>query len=299
MAELGCQRRGLRTALACIATALVALPYSGVAAGLASETFTNADGTVLTTTVDPDARLVRYDFDFSTLPYSYEQISLALPDGTAVVFWAPYIHRDNPISPFSTGFIINDDSGLQMEYQTAATPPAVSWIEFHFRQEFTFVGLVLPDVESENVQVTFREPTGGFPPDQEDNVKLRAFAPVFASSPPGQVAGVLMDKSMGPVQLTLFWGTSCSTSAADYAVYEGTLESLRVGLYDHSSVRCSDVTPLLQETLVPTAGETYYLVVPLGADAEGSYGTRLDGTTPSERPTGVSQCLAAQELGCP
>ena len=290
----------IRTLLVSAITALWILLHNAAVAAPVSETFTNPDGTVFTTIVDADDNLVRYEFDFSPLPYSYEQISIALPDGTAVVFWVSAIHPDNPTSPFSTGFIINDDSGLQMEYQTATNPPTVNWIEFHYRPEFFFASLVLPDIDEENIQVTFREPAEGFPPEQEDNIKLRAFAPQFMlTSGPGAVASFVMDKTVGPLQLNLSWGPSCSASAADYAIYEGTLASLHAGSYDHVPILCSDLAPLLQETIIPATGSTYYLAVPLDSSAEGSYGTRTEGADLVERPIGTPQCVTDQQLGCP
>jgi len=116
---------------------------------------------------------------------------------------------------------------------------------------------------------------------------------------PGDVSGLVVDRSLAPLQLTLTWGASCSAGAVDYAVYEGTLASLGTGVYDHDQIVCSDLTPTLTETIVPLAGDTYYLVVPLGASAEGSYGARRDGAVLTERPTGTTQCVATQALGCP
>ena len=48
---------------------LVVFSYGAAEGNTVTETFANPDGTVLTTTVEPEARLVRYDFDFSALPY--------------------------------------------------------------------------------------------------------------------------------------------------------------------------------------------------------------------------------------
>ena len=217
-----------------------------------------------------------------------------------MVFWAPFLHPDNPISPFSTGFIINDDSGLQMEYQTGAGS-AFRELDSSFITGRSTASPVSScrNRGSENVQVTYREPSSGFPDGQEDNVKLRAYAPRFESAGPGEVASLVVGRSAAPLQLDLFWGSSCSAGAADYAVYEGTLTSLRAGSYDHAPVHCSDQAPFLQETIVPANQDTYFLIVPLAASAEGSHGYAWDGTTLSERPNGASQCRTVQELGCP
>ncbi len=115
---------------------------------------------------------------------------------------------------------------------------------------------------------------------------------------PGEVAGLVVDKNPGSSQLTLAWGASCSPGA-DYGVFEGTLASLRTNVYDHGPLVCIDASPFLQETFVPSASDAYYLIVPLGANAEGSHGTRFDGVTATERPVGPGLCEATQTFGCP
>jgi hypothetical protein len=113
---------------------------------------------------------------------------------------------------------------------------------------------------------------------------------------PGDSAGLGIDKSLGPLQLTLEWDASCSVGALDYAIYEGTLAALRAGVYDHDSIACTDPAPLLEENVVPGSGGRYYLIVPTGLSAEGSYGTRSGG---AERPVSAVQCVPTQTVGCP
>jgi hypothetical protein len=115
---------------------------------------------------------------------------------------------------------------------------------------------------------------------------------------PGEVAGLAIAKGPGPSELTFTWEMSCSPGA-DYGVFEGTLASLRTDAYDHAPVVCTDAPPLLQETVVPSDGDTYYLVVPLDTSAEGSHGTRRVGDADQERPRGPTQCVATQIFGCP
>jgi hypothetical protein len=119
-----------------------------------------------------------------------------------------------------------------------------------------------------------------------------------SGSGPGEVTGLVVDKNPGSSQLTLAWEASCSPGV-DYGVFEGTLASLRANVYDHGPLVCSDASPFLQETFVPSASDTYYLIVPLGGNSEGSHGTRFDGVTVTERPVGLGQCETTQALGCP
>lgn len=51
-----------------------------------------------------------------------------------------------------------------------------------------------------------------------------------------------------------------------------------------------------RKSFTPLASDTYYLVVPLGATREGSYGTDSEGL---ERPQGVTACLPQQVAACP
>ena len=50
----------------------------------------------------------------------------------------------------------------------------------------------------------------------------------------------------------------------------------------------------LPAELPPHAGDRYYLVVPLDANDEGSYGTA---TLTGERPIGISTCKPSQDTG--
>jgi hypothetical protein len=82
--------------------------------------------------------------------------------------------------------------------------------------------------------------------------------------------------------IVLSWGGSCSDAATDYTVHQGTIGSW----YSHQAAKCStgDVTGT---TLTPAAGSSYYLVVPVTDDAEGSYGPR---SNKQERPTSTASC---------
>lgn len=94
----------------------------------------------------------------------------------------------------------------------------------------------------------------------------------------------------GNIQIT--WGASCSASANNHAVYEGTLPI--AGVYNHTSRNCS-LGNVLSASLAPSAGNRYYLIVPETAANEGSYGRATGG---AERPQGGGACKP-QLLGCP
>lgn len=112
---------------------------------------------------------------------------------------------------------------------------------------------------------------------------------------PGPVDLLSVARSASPGMIALSWAPSCYPGTMDYAIYEGILGSW----YSHVLRDCSDDGADRREELTPAGGNTYYLVVPIGASGEGSYGTSSDG---SERPrAGPGQtCTATQFLApCP
>jgi hypothetical protein len=115
------------------------------------------------------------------------------------------------------------------------------------------------------------------------------------SDPPGRIPSSLRLDRLSPTSLLLEWETDACGAATDYGIYEGTLGSW----YSHGAVpgECSDSGGDLEETITPAAGDTYYLVVPLKANTEGSYGLDSDG---DERPRGTAVCVPAQSIAaCP
>jgi hypothetical protein len=102
------------------------------------------------------------------------------------------------------------------------------------------------------------------------------------SGSPGLTVGAEPDG-----RLRLAWEPSCSADATDHAVYEGSLDALRSGTWDHSPLTCS-AGPDLVEYVQPGSGNRYYLVAPLVPGAEGLLGAASDG---GERPASSLACL--------
>lgn len=99
--------------------------------------------------------------------------------------------------------------------------------------------------------------------------------------------------------IKLSWDETCG-SADDYTIYEGDLNLLKEGIYNHYSILCSDTNQDLQESFYSNLENAYYLVVPRNGDGvEGSYGKDIPqgndiancgitGFEPIECPTNVS-----------
>jgi hypothetical protein len=122
-----------------------------------------------------------------------------------------------------------------------------------------------------------------------------AAAPVAGTAPDGSSGAPLhLDKAAGG-NLTLTWGLSCSGSASDYAIYEGTLQALRLGTWDHVPKTCSAGADLT-ETIVPGALDGYYLIAPMAAAREGLLGRS---STAVERPPSTSACAPREATSCP
>jgi hypothetical protein len=112
--------------------------------------------------------------------------------------------------------------------------------------------------------------------------------PAVVGRVPDGASGTPLSVSKNGSQLDLAWGASCGVAATDYAIYEGTIGNW----YSHSSLVCS-TSNATSATVTPSDGDRYYLIVPLSATQEGSYGTRTGGT---EIPQGSSPCKASQDL---
>lgn len=120
--------------------------------------------------------------------------------------------------------------------------------------------------------------------------------PVFVAAP-----GAVPEASGGPqppltittpdggATLDLAWGASCGNDVGDYAVYEGQLGAW----YSHQPVTCT-TGGQTSRSIVPAAGNRYYLVVPLSATEEGAYGRDSSG---AEIPRSASPCRSGQNLG--
>lgn len=113
----------------------------------------------------------------------------------------------------------------------------------------------------------------------------------FAFPPdPGAVTSLTVDSGAGG-DVVLSWSASCSSGATDYAIYEGAIGSW----YSHTQVDCSDDGGDRTESLIPGAGNRYFLVVPHNApNDEGSYGIDSAG---AERPAGLATCVPTRVLG--
>ena len=105
-----------------------------------------------------------------------------------------------------------------------------------------------------------------------------------------RVAGLTIDKAVGG-QIELSWSASCLPTDIDYAIYEGDL-----GVFDSHQSRFCSTGAATTKTFTPLAGNAYYLVVPLNAIREGSYGTD---SNDMERPQGANACLAQVITACP
>ena len=95
-----------------------------------------------------------------------------------------------------------------------------------------------------------------------------------------------------PGSLDLDWGPSCAASANDYSIQEGSLGAW----YSHTAIRCS-TGGVSAATIEPAGSGRYYLIVPLDAQREGSYGADSSGV---ERPRPGAHCRTRRETaGCP
>ncbi len=108
-----------------------------------------------------------------------------------------------------------------------------------------------------------------------------------AGAPTGATGAVLTLAKAPAGEITLTWDPSCIPGDGDYEIYEGILGSFT----GHVPQFCS-TSGATTSTLTPSAGGTYYLVVPNNGAREGSYGDSTGGP----RPQSAAACLT-QEVG--
>jgi hypothetical protein len=197
-----------------------------------------------------------------------------------------------------------DPGTVDVEYSTDA---GVSWIALSTAQtnDGSYLWAVqTPPGTQFAVRVVRRNrvvPTAApFPSACSAGTSASVFAVVAA---PAVTAGTAPDGTGGPPvrlgkvaggSLTVTWGSSCSGTAADYAIYEGTLSALRAGSWDHLPKTCSAGSDLTQP-IVPGAASTYYLIAPLAALKEGSLGTT---SAAVQRPASTSACAPRETASC-
>ena len=97
----------------------------------------------------------------------------------------------------------------------------------------------------------------------------------------------------GPGALRLRWSQGCSPEALDLGVHEGAIGDW----YSHEAVLCDTGGARTEASLVPAAGNRYFLVAAFTASEEGSYGLDSFG---EERPASPgAACAPVQTRGCP
>ena len=85
--------------------------------------------------------------------------------------------------------------------------------------------------------------------------------------------------------------SSCNPADSDYAIYEGTLGNFT----SHVPVTCA-TAPAHSWNFTPAPGNRYFLLVPINAVREGSYGLKAGGV---ERPVSASACRPQSIAACP
>lgn len=120
-----------------------------------------------------------------------------------------------------------------------------------------------------------------------DNLSVASAADPLGSTA-GEVTGLSVEEN--GTDITLSWQPSCDLTDSDYEVYEGFIGDFTTHQYRYCST--GGVSSI---TLFPSAGGTYYLVVPRKAVSEGSYGQRSDA---SERSQAIAPCFSQAISPC-
>jgi hypothetical protein len=155
-------------------------------AAIVSMTTPDQSGVAITTILDTDTSELTYSFDFSPLPYDYENIGFSpspLPAFDAIPLSAGAV-----VSPGLTEWNFHqilDPSGavvdwsLEIQYMNNTPPPGENSILINYKTLFNeqLTGILIGQPGDDNFQVTYRQPLGGFPAGQEDNITFWAYVP--------------------------------------------------------------------------------------------------------------------------
>jgi len=113
-----------------------------------------------------------------------------------------------------------------------------------------------------------------------------------ASGASGDPGGALILSGVAGGALRLDWGPSCVGTDDDYAVYEGPIGNFTA----HVPLVCS-TGGTTTAMITPSAGNTYYLIVPTQGYHEGRHGMSSSGV---EMQAGPTRCYPpAVSTGCP
>jgi hypothetical protein len=187
--------------------------------------------------------------------------------------------QQNKIGDYTT--LVSDATGADVAY--AAT--------FNGEQDVYYLRL-FPDCNNNFLSDVVDVTTG---PSLDCDLNLvpdecqQAPACVGAGSVPGIGVPLTVERGASDA-VVLAWGASCATADSDYAVYEGALGSFTT----HARRTCTTAGARTW-TLSPLAGDRYFLVVPVHADREGSYGTSGAGV---ERPQAGDACVPQAFATC-
>jgi plastocyanin len=239
------------------------------------------------------------------------QLQIFENEGTSVIAFmtTPVFHSVVPEIPNSTVVVTAVSYNFSPAPANITAGDSVQWmgLGFHFAASVTSLSCGAPfssGVDSFNTNVNgftkqFNTPGtlfykctagAGFHCANGMLAQINVAAPSAGTVPDGQtVPGTpLKITKFGAADLRLTWGASCSTGVTGYASYEGNLPAVGTMTgYNHQAFSCilGNVTT---DNLTPTgAGSHYYLIVPLTATSEGSYGKDSLG---NQIPVGTFEC---------
>jgi hypothetical protein len=158
-------------------------PLASQAEFVGSMTTPDQNGVTITTTIDTTQNVVSFEFDLASIPYDYEGIGFSpspLPAFTAIALQAGSVISSELTEWNFHPVAASSDWTLELQYGNASPPLRLKTVVIHYRSTVTLTGTFLRPVGDDNIQVTFREPVGGFPDGQEDNVTLWAYTPELA-----------------------------------------------------------------------------------------------------------------------
>ena len=191
------------------------------------------------------------------------------PEFNSTVGWP----QQSKIGDYYT--IISDVDGGHVAYSAT----------FNGEQDVYYVN-VFPDCNTNGIPDPQETPdcNGNYIPDSCEESTGCGAAGVIPSGLEAEGLPLLIGKADGD-DLSLLWGASCKLADFEFGIYEG--EMLPGGDFTSHTIHQCGTGGNTTAEITPEAGSRYFLVVPLNADHEGSYGKNSAGV---QRVPGVAQC---------
>lgn len=142
------------------------------------------NGIAITTVLDTDNHQLTYEFNFTNLPYNYQNFVFnpsPLPAFSVIPLEEDAVYsldsEEWNFQPVSDNNGTFNNWALELQYMFSVAPSRINSIVINYNPSIILTGALIREAMDENLQVTYRRPVAGFPAGQDENIKLWAYVP--------------------------------------------------------------------------------------------------------------------------